>query len=252
MKFIASLVLSSVLLVGASFASGCAVDAQSDARSIGQVRMALTGTSVEGNLYRLRAATFSIAGPVTAELETESDPDLTVLSADLPAGSYQSTLGGDWYLERLSANGTFEPVDAALVSANPADFTVNAQVASDLVYQFATDGTIITIGDGTVNISIEVAEVTSLGSCTMFEAGCGAGQTCTVVSLDTLEGVCVAAGTGLSGSPCEGPSDCAPKHSCIGTTEGNVCLEMCDLETAICSSGFCDAAFGEGLYGACF
>lgn len=257
MKTIAKFVLSAALLTGASFATGCAVDTETRAESFGQVRMALTGTSVEGNLYRLRAATFTIDGPASAGFATEDDPNLTVLSADLPPGAYTSTLGGDWYLERQDG-ASFVPVDATLVSANPADFTVNAQVASDLVYQFATDGTIVTIGDGSVNISIDVIESGSSGqSCTMFvSGGCPAGETCAVLSIESLDGVCVQAGTGVSNDPCDAASDCAPNHACVGTSDPVnpfICLELCNLSTPACSSGTqCEEAFGTGLYGVCF
>lgn len=251
MKRISSLLLSGVLLAGTPFVSGCAVDSASEVESFGQVRMALTGTSVEGNLYRLRAATFTIEGPASAVLATEENPDITVLSADLPPGAYTSTLGGNWYLEREDGVG-FVPVEAMLISANPADFQVNAQVASELVYQFSTDGTIVTIGDGSVDISIEVIEVGATDECVMFEAGtCPSGEMCTVGSLETLGGVCVPAGTGLFGDPCAAASDCAPKHVCAMTSDDSqICVELCDMVAPTCVSGTCND-IGSPVFGAC-
>lgn len=243
------------MLVSVCFTAACSVDSTQN-ESVGQVKMNLTGTSIEGNIYRLRAATFSISGPTAVVLDTETDPDLTVLSADLPVGDYTSTLTGPWYLERADGMGAFTPVAATLISENPLPFAILPSTATDVVYQFATDGTVVTIGDGSVNISIDVIEQAG-GNCTVLDpATCPSGQSCAILDFGSPDGICAAVGPGTQGTPCAAVTDCAADHVCADAGSGTICIELCALADVgqICSDGVttCLDAVGSSFIGVCF
>jgi hypothetical protein len=124
----------------------------------GGLRMALTAIA-NGHTYRLRQATFTISGPTSTVLETETQPDAPALTAMLDVGSYSVTLSGPWFLEREDASGPVH-VDATLTSPNPATFTITAGATTGVPFQFSTDGTAVTIGTGMVSVTTVVTETT--------------------------------------------------------------------------------------------
>jgi sugar lactone lactonase YvrE len=118
--------------------------------------MALSA-SANGHTYRLRQATFAVTGPTTVSLDSEAQPDAAALTAALTAGSYTITLAGPWFLERLAAAGPVK-VDATLTSSNPAAFTIAAGTTTAVAFSFATEGSIVTVGTGTLSVSVDVTE----------------------------------------------------------------------------------------------
>lgn len=223
-----------------------ATDGESET-TVGQVSLALTAVSGT-TTYRLADATFDIEGPTATVLSSADDPSITVLTAELATGNYLSTLQGGWQLERFDGTA-FVPVEATLVSANPADFTITDGQVTDLVYQFDTDGTIVTIGTGSLNISIDVNETTS--GCTAFGEGCATDEWCAPGSvLESEENVCVPTGTLLVGEPCDGTINCVENALCAQiSADGPQCVELCpisELGNACASGGVCsDSGFAD-------
>jgi hypothetical protein len=124
----------------------------------GSLRMALSA-SANGRTYRLRQATFTVSGPTSTVLETEAQPDAPALTATLDVGSYTIQLGGSYFLERVAGSGPVR-VAATLTSPNPAAFQITAGVTTGVAFQFSTDGTVVTIGTGSVSVTTQVNEVT--------------------------------------------------------------------------------------------
>ena len=149
--------LFAVVWTSATAFGGCASRPPTDpVADTGTVQMALTATT-NGHSYRLRQATFTITGPSSVVLNSEAQPDAPALTAQLDVGSYTVLLSGPWFLERLDPAGPVE-VTATLTSANPASFAITAGATTGVPFRFATDGTIVTIGTGSVSITTEVTE----------------------------------------------------------------------------------------------
>ncbi|WP_438016801.1 hypothetical protein WMF18_39380 [Sorangium sp. So ce315] len=198
--------------------------AAEEAELTGRASMSLV-TQTNGRVYRLSNAVFSIEGPIFTYLSSSDDPGETALTAALPVGDYTSFLRPDWVLER-DDGGTFVPVQATLASANPALFTIDAGATTALVYQFQTDGTIITIGDGQLDVTIEVAEVG--GKCTPFGAGCLDNEWCVPAGENPF---CMPAGDIPIGAPCGNGGWCAAHGLCAAMDGMNaVCIELCPAD----------------------
>jgi hypothetical protein len=131
-------------------------DPAEGAGGVGTLRMDLT-TQTSGTTYRLQNATFSITGTTSMTL-SETDPDEPVLSATLPVGSYEILLQDGWSLARLDGT-TWDVVQATLVSPNPTSFTIVAGGTTSVVFQFETNGTIVSVGTGTLDVTIDVQEL---------------------------------------------------------------------------------------------
>jgi len=114
-------------------------------------------TEVNGVTYRLRDALFDVSGPESLTLSSGDSPSIEQL---LSAGDYSVNLSDGWRLEREFPAG-FQTVAAELVSPNPAPFTVVAGQTTDVAYVFETDGTIVSMGQGTLNLRIQVNETGS-------------------------------------------------------------------------------------------
>ncbi len=218
-------------LVGFPVLTACSMDAEGgdqEATARGTVSMALS-TITNGTEYRLSNAVFQINGVVSTSLASSNDPMEVVLSATLPVGSYTSSLANGWSLQR-NDGGTFVNVQATLVSANPASFDILDGAATPLVYQFDTDGTIISIGAGQLDISIGVNETNTV-ACTAFGAGCDpAAQWCApAVLFGGGDNQCVPTGSLQSGQACMNPFDCTFNTICgdIGDGQGSICHELC-------------------------
>ena len=141
----------------------------------GAVRMALV-SSANGHTYRLRHATFliTVAGgfsnPIV--LDSETDPSATALSATLDAGSYTVLLADGWSLERQDPGGAVTVV-ATLTSPNPTAFNVTTGATTSVAFQFLTDGSVVTIGEGMVSITTQVTEVGGPGQLSLLAGALG-------------------------------------------------------------------------------
>ncbi|WP_437876201.1 hypothetical protein [Sorangium sp. So ce513] len=228
-----------------------------DAESTGRASLSLV-SEANGRVYRLSNALFTIEGPIVTYLSSSDRPDETVLSAALPTGDYRGFLEPGWVLERYEGD-TFVPVQAALISPNPAGFTIFDGATTELVYRFQTDGTIITIGNGQLDISIEVTEVGG-GTCTPLGAGCPEPAWCVPGELLGGAPICYPSGDIPVGGVCQfdGSALCAPNSLC-GDLEGTggifgTCIELCppELLGAPCASGGICADIGYTEFGICY
>ena len=87
-------IAAAIAAAGACSSDGAATDQG------GELRLALTGRSTTGTVYRLRDAQLTIA-PAGVVLSTEDDPDREILSAELDRGLYTIDLAPGWRLERF-------------------------------------------------------------------------------------------------------------------------------------------------------
>jgi hypothetical protein len=132
--------------------------------STGTLSMQLS-TEVNGVIYRLSGARFDVIGPVDASFDSDDDPDLTAISATLARGDYSILLRDGWRLLRQSSpDAVFEPVEALLVSENPRLFTIEEGETTRVAYVFETNGVVIDLGNGFLEVAIEVVETGSGGS----------------------------------------------------------------------------------------
>jgi hypothetical protein len=142
--------------------SGRASDVPDD--SLGTLSMQLS-TEVNGVTYRLSGALFDLAGPETAIFDSDDDPELTVISATLARGDYRMLLRQGWQLLRQSSpDAVFEPVEATLVSENPRAFTIEEGETTRVAYVFETNGAVIDLGKGFLEVAVEVVETGAGGS----------------------------------------------------------------------------------------
>ena len=177
---VASTALAAVLV------GGCGGVAE-PGTEVGELGLTLLTTGDSGVEYRLRNALFLIRGPENVDVCSEDSLDESFIVVPLESGDYQVTLnggsggaGGDggaggmagtvgsggtgtdcepWFLE-YSANGRpFAPIEARLVSDNPADATIDTDQITLVTFVFEVDGRLINFGPGTLAINIDVTEV---------------------------------------------------------------------------------------------
>jgi hypothetical protein len=142
--------------------SGSGSDAADD--STGTLSMQLS-TEVNGVIYRLSGARFDVTGIVDASFDSDDDPDLTAISATLARGDYSILLRDGWRLLRQSSpDAVFEAVEAALISENPRLFTIEEGETTRVAYVFETNGVIIDLGNGFLEVAIEVVETGTAGT----------------------------------------------------------------------------------------
>jgi len=127
----------------------------------GTLQLPLVATS-NGQLYRLRDASFVIEGPTPLVLDVEEALDQTLLSAPLVVGSYELTLHGEWFLERLDTSGPVR-VDATLVSANPVHFEIEASATRAITLSFTTAAGAVSFEQGTLAVGIDVTQIAANG-----------------------------------------------------------------------------------------
>lgn len=236
MKLSRSLGLVFALCIGALSVSGCASGSGDKGESahegdVGTLALALTGQT-NGTTYRLRNAIFDIAGPTMTTLNSESDPNGAVLAATLATGGYSITLENGWSLEKVGAMGA-QTVNATLASPNPTSFMVGSGSTASVVFQFSTDGTIVQIGTGRVEVSIGVTETGATGCNILAQTGCPMGQACYFGGDDGITPMCAQVGdTKPAGASCMSQTECATPGLC-GSPDGGVtveCIAACALD----------------------
>ncbi len=141
---------------------------EAETAASGTVSLPLTASS-NGHTYRLSNAYVYIYGPQSTALFSSSNPDEKVLSASLQTGSYTAYLY-NWTLERDDGHGTFVPVQASLASSSGVGFSIFNGTTSTVSYQFSTDGVIVAVGSGTLNVAVTVDEHAAV--CTPFGDDC--------------------------------------------------------------------------------
>jgi hypothetical protein len=202
-----------------------------EARELGSLYLPLV--TPDAVKYRLRDALFEIArgGAVIASLDSDADPDAQALTAELNPGQYQVTLAGGWLLERLETNGSATPVRAALISANPAFFSVRNGRVTNVAFTFTTSSGTVTFGEGSVGVRIGVADSASLTSCDIAnQAGCPSGQHCLLAN-ETGQTFCATPGELAVGAACSS-EQCAFGSQCLAVDAAapgvSSCTQLCN------------------------
>lgn len=209
------------LLQGALIASACSSDSASEAPAeTGTFSMPLLA-SVGAHTYRLQGGLY-VYGPVFQSLDINSDAN--VIAATLPTGSYTANLY-TWSLTRDDGSGNFVPVAATMTSSSVPSFSIFNQTTTTLSFQFETDGQIVTIGAGQLNVAIDVHE--SALVCAPLGDDCPANSWCAPTELTGAALSCIPVGPVAIGDPCSAPADCAANSSCFDRGAGPVCLPLC-------------------------
>jgi glucose/arabinose dehydrogenase len=130
----------------------------------GTLQLGLTA-ELDGVVYRLDAV-FDVSGVESVVLDTSEDPDASVLSRELAAGSYVVALRPGFVVSR-NEGGEFVPVVARLVSNVEQAVAITADTTSRVTYRFAVDGGEIGFGTGTLEIGFDV--ITDAADCRAAE-----------------------------------------------------------------------------------
>jgi hypothetical protein len=214
----------------------------------GSVSMPLV-TTTNGNVYRLNNAWILICGFQCTSLTSSDDPNETKLSAQLETGTYQANLQS-WTLEKRDADGVFHPVQATLISNPWPSFQIYDGATTTVSFQFQTDGVIVTVGEGSVNVTVDVTETPPV--CTALGSECGEGSWCPPPELTGTFPACLLAGSIEVGQPCSDPTSCVANASCFDIGSGPVCLALCpasEFGLPCPSGGACEPAGNE--FGIC-
>jgi hypothetical protein len=197
-----ALMLGAVALATVSTSCSSAGDDKTESQ-VGTLNMPLV-SQANGVTYRLRNAVFVVNGPQAAVLSSEDDPNATTISAELESGDYSIDLQDGWTLERLDGTA-FVQVDATLISPDPTTFHISANTPTGVTYQFSTNGVIVSIGKGTLNVGISVVQNSS---------GCSSDAECGGAVGACQYGQCASSLTKFSEGTSQWPDDaCNPTNS---------------------------------------
>jgi hypothetical protein len=212
---------------------GAPTEAANTLQSEGLGSLYLSLVTTDALEYRLRSALFDVerAGVVVVSLNSEADPDALELKAELNPGSYQLRLADGWALERLELDGGADPVRAALISPNPATFTVRNGRVTTVAFTFTTSSGSVTFGQGSVSVRLGVSDPGSLTSCNVVDqSGCNDGQHCLFAN-DGGQTFCATPGSLKVGAPCSS-EQCVLGAQCLSldpaAPEASSCTELCN------------------------
>lgn len=215
--------LFAICLVPCGILSACGSAPHSEqSAQTGKFSMPLLATAGT-HTYRLQGALY-VSGPSYQFFDLGSDA--SVVSANLPTGSYGASLYS-WTLTRDDGSAQFVPVSAALVSSSVAWFSIFNQTTTTISFQFETDGQIVTVGAGQLNVAISVHESPLV--CTPLGTGCPDQSWCAPTELTGAPLQCISSGSVAIGAGCTGPNDCVQNSSCFDLAAGSgpVCLQLC-------------------------
>ncbi len=196
-------------------------------RSVGGHTYGLSGSvllySVDWSYY------VSLALPLEAEVVRES----------LPTGAFTAELY-DWSLTRVDDAGNWRPVAAQLVSSPYQSFSILNGTTTTISYTFEADHDFVSVGEGALNIDIDVLEKPS--ACAPLRDDCGDGAWCAPAELLGSSVRCIPAGATEVGAACASPFGCVANASCFDFGSGPECAELCssaDLGQTCASGGTC-------------
>lgn len=254
-------VAGSVLMVGMLLLMACSSSSDSSASSVatGSFRSALTGTSSNGTIFRLRNAVFGIAGAEDRTVSSEDFLGEEAVVVDLAPGDYEVLLSGNWYLERALTSGGFTVIDADLQSEPRVPFTIAESQTTGVVYSFRWGDDIVVLGDGTLSIGVELDDTPMEQSNANCSDGADNDLDGAVDCADSecaLTAVCAVCGDDVvsEGEICDGANIEGYTCDTFGYTGGTViCNGTCDnLDLSGCEGGTagwtCDPTWiGDGM-----
>jgi hypothetical protein len=241
----AKFMLGFCLFSGTSFVAGCSSEPapQDEAAVAGTLSMPLLA-STGSHTYRLQGYAY-VNGPSFQYLDLNAD----VITTQLPTGDYQAYLYS-WELLREDGSGNFQPVAATLVSSYAPAFTIFNGATSTISFQFETDGLLVTVGAGALNVKLEVSETAP--PCTPLGSDCAEGAWCPPPELTGTPASCVAAGPLAEGDACSSPLDCPANTSCFDFGAGPACVALCDGSSVGLPCGASGTCTAQGAdYGVC-
>ena len=233
---------------------GCSSDDSQQETKAGTLDLALTGVSSTGALYRLRNGDFTVQGPTTTTFSTETDPDAPSVQLQLAAGDYLITLADGWLLEK-EVDGEFVEVEATLQSPNPAPFSIASSVQTGVVFEFRSEGEVVELGDGTLDVDIAVDDLECAAPTVLCNdvcvdtstdpSNCGAcGFVCDVegASAACIDGVCEvnSCDSGLANCDSNGGNGCETSTA-TDVNNCGACGVVCNGANAqpVCNAGAC-------------
>ncbi|MBV1857719.1 MAG: hypothetical protein KUG77_04845 [Nannocystaceae bacterium] len=221
--------------------------------------MGVAGEDVDGNYYRLRYGSIEVSGPTFIFLDTELEPGTTeYITADVPTGDYTLLLQPGWAVEQWDPiSDVAVPIEARLISDNPASATVSELSTTLVTYTFYVEGVgPISLGDGGLAVDVDFDPTPPV--CDPNVQSCANGMSCVLVDFDTPAFECGPEGLSSPYSPCYGAFDCEMDHACAPDTENfhcglfgtDCCIPMCDLSAPACPNGESCLAL-DGTTGIC-
>jgi hypothetical protein len=129
------LILGALSLMACSDDLRAAEDGFARDEITGTVHMPLTAQGGDGKSYRLRHATFEIAGAAMFTVGDRDlrEPDAETLTTTVPAGNYSMYLRSGWELVERSADGKEQVTAATLASDNPIIFEIGRTLDARIV-----------------------------------------------------------------------------------------------------------------------
>ena len=226
-----------VLFLASTGGLGCATQREpTEDPATGIVHVALV--TATKSAYRLRSAQFAVttqnSSPVVT-LDSETNPDASVLTASLSQGPYLVRLMDGWALYRIDDDTTLTQVRGALLSPNPQSFVITKSMESDVTFTFTTEDGIVNIGSGPLSITFDGSPNTGLPACDLrgFFSSCPSGQSCLLAD---AVGRTFCASTGslppgaaCTSEQCQAGSQCLkldPDHPDQGS-----CTQFCDTSS---------------------
>jgi hypothetical protein len=144
--------LGAAVLAALSNACGGSQPDPTETEAKGTVKMALAANA-GSNSYRLNPAIFTVTGPENVVLDGSN---VDVLEASLAVGNYSIELNDGWAMQQL-IGGSFQPIDAQLLSPNPQSFSIEEFAVTEVSFRFRVGDGEIVFGRGSLDVKLEVA-----------------------------------------------------------------------------------------------
>jgi hypothetical protein len=236
-----------LVLAGASCLTGCSGEPGATAEEPSQGSLSLPVTAQAGDhVYRLDGQ-LNVSGPEYRWIYLSAYEDVATVA--LTTGAYSASLYY-WTLYRETADGQLQAVQSDLIDGPYRSFNILNGTTSTIAFNFETEGELVTVGSGNLNIDVGVTERPPV--CTPLGEGCTEGNWCAPSSLLGTPVSCVVAGTVELGQECSSPLDCVANASCFDLGDGAKCAQLCLSEDfdQPCSTGGTCRDRGQG-YGVC-
>lgn len=137
---------------------------QSSPHRLGMFEASLLATSANHVKYKLRDATFHLSGTTTRDIFSEDYADTQAVRVALEAGPYSIELKTGWRMERESSSGSFEPVNAILLSPSSQSFSITEQETTTVQFRFKAGDDVFEVGKGGLVVDIGIDDSGAGGS----------------------------------------------------------------------------------------